>query len=176
MIASSPPTDAIRSLSYAAARSRASSASSSADNAACPAAEAGPCTSSPPPSSAGTGSWALRSLSVPASRSPKSTAASGIVPLRSMETALVIKVRYLRLSTWCVLFPTLLPPPPQPASQAKLWNLPCVFICENNTYGLATAASRSSSNTEYFTRGDKIPGLQASDIIFFPHPTPTISR
>jgi pyruvate dehydrogenase E1 component alpha subunit len=47
-------------------------------------------------------------------------------------------------------------------NMAKLWNLPCVFICENNTYGLATAASRSSSNTEYFTRGDKIPGLQVN--------------
>jgi pyruvate dehydrogenase E1 component alpha subunit len=51
--------------------------------------------------------------------------------------------------------------------QAKLWNLPTVFICENNKYGMGTSAERSSSNTAYFTRGDKIPGLQVNgmDII-----------
>ncbi|KAH8995472.1 pyruvate dehydrogenase e1 component alpha subunit [Lactarius akahatsu] len=52
-------------------------------------------------------------------------------------------------------------------NMAKLWNLPCVFVCENNKYGMGTSAQRSSSNTEYFTRGDKIPGIQANgmDII-----------
>ncbi|KIL56643.1 hypothetical protein M378DRAFT_16924 [Amanita muscaria Koide BX008] len=52
-------------------------------------------------------------------------------------------------------------------NMAKLWNLPCVFSCENNKYGMATAAARSSSNPEYFTRSDKIPGLQVNgmDII-----------
>lgn len=40
-------------------------------------------------------------------------------------------------------------------------------MCENNKYGMGTSAERSSSNTEYFTRGDKIPGIQANgmDII-----------
>ena len=48
-----------------------------------------------------------------------------------------------------------------------MWNLPTVFICENNKYGMGTSAERSSSNTAYFTRGDKIPGLQVNgmDII-----------
>ncbi|KAJ7199240.1 mitochondrial pyruvate dehydrogenase E1 component beta subunit [Mycena pura] len=52
-------------------------------------------------------------------------------------------------------------------NMAKLWDLPCVFTCENNKYGMGTSAERSSSNTAYFTRGDKIPGLQVNgmDII-----------
>ncbi|PVG00880.1 putative PDA1-pyruvate dehydrogenase alpha chain precursor [Serendipita vermifera] len=52
-------------------------------------------------------------------------------------------------------------------NMAKLWNLPCVFVCENNKYGMGTSAARSSSNTDYYTRGDLIPGIRANgmDII-----------
>ncbi|KAG7571361.1 hypothetical protein FFLO_00713 [Filobasidium floriforme] len=47
-------------------------------------------------------------------------------------------------------------------NMAKLWNLPCVFVCENNKYGMGTSAERSSQNTNFFTRGDQIPGIQAN--------------
>jgi len=43
---------------------------------------------------------------------------------------------------------------------AALWKLPAVFLCENNLYGMGTPNSRSSAMTDYYARGETIPGFK----------------
>ena len=47
-------------------------------------------------------------------------------------------------------------------NMAKLWNLPCLYVIENNRYAMGTSVSRASSQTDLSHRGASfdIPGAQ----------------
>jgi pyruvate dehydrogenase E1 component alpha subunit len=49
-------------------------------------------------------------------------------------------------------------------NMAKIWNLPIVYICENNQYGMGTDFRRVSSVTDFVVMGDSygIPGRQVN--------------
>lgn len=49
-------------------------------------------------------------------------------------------------------------------NMASLWNLPIVFVIENNQYAMGTSVKRSSAETEFYRRGTafRIPGMKVN--------------
>ncbi len=47
-------------------------------------------------------------------------------------------------------------------NMAKLWNLPVIYAIENNQYAMGTSVKRSSSEPDFYKRGEshRIPGIQ----------------
>ncbi len=49
-------------------------------------------------------------------------------------------------------------------NMASLWNLPIIFVVENNQYAMGTSVKRSSAETEFYRRGTafRIPGMDVN--------------
>lgn len=46
------------------------------------------------------------------------------------------------------------------ANMAGLWDLPVIFICENNNYGMGTSTQRAANHPHFYSRDPAIPGLK----------------
>jgi len=43
---------------------------------------------------------------------------------------------------------------------AKLYKLPCIFVCENNHYAMGTPVARHSATLQFFNRSEYTPGIK----------------
>ena len=53
------------------------------------------------------------------------------------------------------------------ANMASLWELPIIYLCENNKYAMGTSNERSTKDLNYFSRIGSIPGIRANGMDIF---------
>ena len=47
---------------------------------------------------------------------------------------------------------------------AKMWDLPVVYLMENNGYAMGTAVDRAANHPDFYKRFDSIPGIRVDGL------------